>query len=160
VLIPCSAFARHTYGWKVLAPVMLDIDGRLFGPMVGTTMTVGPATNGGKLNEVLDRECGNRRVYWPSARPIIPERSVIVVDKITAAGRTNLSLLLTLDGVRVRNDGRQRLASPPVGARNGAISIDPDRLDVEQAFDARLVRQISRKRRLSGFLSTSGEGGR
>jgi len=65
VLIPCSAFARHTYGWKVLAPVMLDIDGRLFGPMVGTTMTVGPATNGGKLNEVLDRECGNRRVYRP-----------------------------------------------------------------------------------------------
>lgn len=60
VPIPCSAFARHAYGWKVMAPVMLDIDGRLFGPMIGTTLAVGSATNGGKLNEVLDRECGNR----------------------------------------------------------------------------------------------------
>lgn len=58
VPIPCSAFARHAHGWKVLAPVMLDIHGRLFGPMVGTT--VASATNGGQLNEVLNRECGNR----------------------------------------------------------------------------------------------------
>jgi len=36
--VPCSAFARNTQGdWKVLAPVMLGIDGRLFGPMVGAT---------------------------------------------------------------------------------------------------------------------------
>ena len=58
--IPCSAFARHAYGWKVLAPVMLDIDGRLFGPMVGTTLAVGSATNCGRLNEMLDHECRNR----------------------------------------------------------------------------------------------------
>jgi hypothetical protein len=62
VPIPCSAFASHAHvaGWKVVAPVMLDIDGGLFGPMVGTTLAVGSATTGGKLNEVLDRECGNR----------------------------------------------------------------------------------------------------
>jgi hypothetical protein len=58
--IPCSAFARHALGWKVLAPVMLNIDGSLFGPIVGTTLAVGSATNGGKLNEMLDRECRNR----------------------------------------------------------------------------------------------------
>ena len=59
VPIPCSAFAHHAYGWKVLAPVMLEINGRLFGPMVGTTLAVGPATSGGRLNQLLDRECGN-----------------------------------------------------------------------------------------------------
>jgi hypothetical protein len=58
--LPCSAFAHHAYGWKVLAPVMLDIDGRLFGAMVGTTLAVASATNGGQLNEVFDRECGDR----------------------------------------------------------------------------------------------------
>ena len=59
VPIPCSAFARHAYGWKVLAPVMLDIDGRLLAPTVGTTLVAGSATNGVKLNEALDRECRN-----------------------------------------------------------------------------------------------------
>jgi hypothetical protein len=57
VPIPCSAFARHAYGWKVLAPVMLDIDGRLLAPTVGTTLAAGSAINGVKLNEALDREC-------------------------------------------------------------------------------------------------------
>jgi hypothetical protein len=56
--IPCSAFSRHAYGWKVLAPVVLDIDGRLLAPTVGTTFAAGSATNGVKLYQVLDRECG------------------------------------------------------------------------------------------------------
>jgi hypothetical protein len=59
VPIPCSAFARHAYGWKVLAPVMLDIDGRLLAPTVGTTLAAGSAINGVKLNDALDRECRN-----------------------------------------------------------------------------------------------------
>jgi hypothetical protein len=57
VPIPCSAFARHDHGWKVLAPVMLDIDGRLLAPTVGTTLVAGSAINGLKLKEALDREC-------------------------------------------------------------------------------------------------------
>jgi hypothetical protein len=44
-------------GWKVLAPVMLEIDGRLLGPMVGTNLESGTATNGITMSEVLDREC-------------------------------------------------------------------------------------------------------
>jgi hypothetical protein len=59
VPIPCSAFARQAHGWKVLAPVMLDIEGRVFGPMVGTTLAAASTTNGSQLHEVLDRECGN-----------------------------------------------------------------------------------------------------
>jgi hypothetical protein len=56
--IPCSAFARNTYGgWKVLAPVMLYIDGRLFGPMVGTAFEPGTAANGITMSEVLDHQC-------------------------------------------------------------------------------------------------------
>ena len=40
--IPCSAFARNAHGgWKVLAPVMLGIDGRVVGPMVGITRSSG-----------------------------------------------------------------------------------------------------------------------
>ena len=58
--IPCSAFARHAHGWKVLAPVMLDIDGRLLAPTVGTTFASGSAMNGIKLIDVLDRECGTK----------------------------------------------------------------------------------------------------
>jgi hypothetical protein len=58
--LPCSAFAHHAYGWKVLAPVMLDIDGRLLAPTVGTTFDGGSAMKGGRLNEMLNRECGNR----------------------------------------------------------------------------------------------------
>ena len=58
--IPCSAFSRHAYGWKVLAPVMMDINGRLLAPTVGSTLAAGSAIAGIKLNEVLDRECGSR----------------------------------------------------------------------------------------------------
>src|ERR1044071_7357033 len=45
--VPCSAFSRNGDGdWKVLAPVMLHIEGRLFGPIVGTTFAPGTMTNG------------------------------------------------------------------------------------------------------------------
>lgn len=57
--VPCSAFSRNSHGgWKVLAPVMLQIDGRLLGPIVGTTFEPDTTTtNGIKINEVLDRRC-------------------------------------------------------------------------------------------------------
>jgi hypothetical protein len=56
--VPCSAFARNAEGgWKVLAPVMLNLDGRLLGPMVGTVFAAGSTMNGFKMSEVLDREC-------------------------------------------------------------------------------------------------------
>ena len=56
--VPCSAFARNGDGdWKVLAPVMLHIDGRLLGPLVGTTFAPGTMTNGIRLSEVLELEC-------------------------------------------------------------------------------------------------------
>ena len=56
--VPCSAFARNGHGdWKVLAPVMLHIEGRLLGPIVGTTLVPGTMTNGIRISEVLDREC-------------------------------------------------------------------------------------------------------
>ena len=65
--IPCSAFARNAHGgWKVLAPVMLYIDGRPLGPMVGTTIPAGSMPNSINVSEALDRECGNR-VIWPAA---------------------------------------------------------------------------------------------
>src|SRR5438270_11274037 len=56
--VPCSAFTRNDAGeWKVLAPVMLHIDGRLLGPIVGSTFEAGTMTNGIDLSEVLDRAC-------------------------------------------------------------------------------------------------------
>jgi hypothetical protein len=58
--IPCSAFAHRTSSWKVLAPVVFDVEGRLLAPTVGTTFAAGSAINGIKLVEVLDRECGSR----------------------------------------------------------------------------------------------------
>jgi hypothetical protein len=36
---------------------MLEIDGRLLGPMVGTNLESGTATNGITMSQVLDREC-------------------------------------------------------------------------------------------------------
>ena len=36
---------------------MLHIDGRLLGPIVGTTFEPGTMTNGINMSEVLDREC-------------------------------------------------------------------------------------------------------
>ena len=65
--VPCSAFARTAYGgWKVLAPVMLYIDGRPLGPMVGSTLPAESMPNSINVSEVLDRECGNRAI-WPAA---------------------------------------------------------------------------------------------
>jgi hypothetical protein len=59
--VPCSAFARNAHGgWKVLAPVMLEVGGRPIGPLVGTTFLAGSIANGIRMSEVLDRECGNR----------------------------------------------------------------------------------------------------
>ena len=56
--VPCTAFARNADGgWKVLAPVMLNIDGRLLGPMVGTIFAAGSTMNGLKMSEVLDHKC-------------------------------------------------------------------------------------------------------
>src|SRR5258708_17242129 len=58
VAVACSAFVRNADGgWKVLAPVMLNLDGRLLGPMVGTSFAAGSTMNGFKMSEVLDREC-------------------------------------------------------------------------------------------------------
>ena len=66
--VPCSAFSRNANGdWKVLAPVMLEIDGRLLGPMVGTILEPGTATNGIAVSDVLDREC--RGVHLEIAAP-------------------------------------------------------------------------------------------
>jgi len=67
VPVPCSAFARTTHGgWKVLAPVMLYIDGRPLGPMVGSTLPAESMPNSINVSEALDRECGNRAI-WPAA---------------------------------------------------------------------------------------------
>jgi hypothetical protein len=58
--VPCSAFARNTAGgWRVTAPVMLDLNGMLLAPMVGTTFVAGSSARGIEMSEVLDRECGN-----------------------------------------------------------------------------------------------------
>ena len=66
--VPCSAFSRNANGgWNVLAPVMLEIDGRLLGPMVGTILEPGTATNGITMSEVLDREC--RGIHFDVAAP-------------------------------------------------------------------------------------------
>ena len=67
--VPCSAFARNAHGdWKALAPVMLQIEGRLLGPMVGSTLPVASVPDSIKLTAALDRECGNRAIwagrYW------------------------------------------------------------------------------------------------
>ena len=56
--LPCSAFTRNQHGdWKVLAPVMLHVDGKLLGPIVGTTFEPGTAINGIRVSEVLDNQC-------------------------------------------------------------------------------------------------------
>jgi len=61
VPVPCSAFTRSTSGgWTVLGPVMLDLDGRLYAPMVGTIFAAGSRQNGIPMSDVLDRECGSR----------------------------------------------------------------------------------------------------
>jgi hypothetical protein len=65
--VPCSAFARSADGgWKVLAPVMLYIDGRPLGPMVGSRLPAGPMPNGINVSKALNRECGKNEI-WPVA---------------------------------------------------------------------------------------------
>ncbi len=60
-LVPCSAFSRNAYGgWRVLAPVMLDLGGSIYSPTVGTTFAAGSTQNGIEMSDVLDRNCGNR----------------------------------------------------------------------------------------------------
>ena len=60
-LVPCSAFSRNAAGgWRVLAPVMLDLGNRLYSPTVGTTLAAGSMQNGIEMSDVLDRQCGNR----------------------------------------------------------------------------------------------------
>jgi hypothetical protein len=59
--VPCSAFARTAYGgWKVLDPVMLNFNGRLFAPTVGTIFPAGSSQNGIEMSDVLDQRCRNR----------------------------------------------------------------------------------------------------
>ncbi len=59
--VPCSAFARGPAGaWRVLGPVMLDLDGRLYSPTVGTVFPAGARRNGIAMSAVLDRQCGSR----------------------------------------------------------------------------------------------------
>jgi hypothetical protein len=59
--MPCSAFQRNTGGgWRVLAPVTLDVGNRLYSPMVGTIFPAGANENGIEISDVLDQQCGNR----------------------------------------------------------------------------------------------------
>jgi hypothetical protein len=59
--MPCSAFVRGPYGgWRVVGPVMLDLGGRLYSPMVGTVFPAGAMQNGIEMSDILDRQCGNR----------------------------------------------------------------------------------------------------
>jgi hypothetical protein len=59
--VPCSAFARNAAGaWRVLDPVMLDLNGRLYSPTVGTIFAAGAVQNGIEMSDVLDQQCGNR----------------------------------------------------------------------------------------------------
>jgi hypothetical protein len=59
--VPCDAFARNSDGgWRVLSPVMLDLDGRLYSPMVGTLFGAGSMQDGIEMSDVLDQQCGNR----------------------------------------------------------------------------------------------------
>jgi hypothetical protein len=59
--MPCPAFTRNASGgWTVLAPVMINFDGRLYSPTVGTIFAASSTQNGIEMSGVLDRECGNR----------------------------------------------------------------------------------------------------
>jgi hypothetical protein len=59
--MPCSAFQRNAHGgWRVLAPVTLELGDRLYSPMVGTTFTAGASKNGIEMSDILDQQCGNR----------------------------------------------------------------------------------------------------
>jgi hypothetical protein len=57
--VPCTAFARNADGgWQVLAPVILFIDGRPLGPMVGSVLPAPSIPNSINASKTLDRECG------------------------------------------------------------------------------------------------------
>jgi hypothetical protein len=59
--VPCSAFARNAAGaWRVLAPIMLDLNGRLYSPTVGTVFAGSSMQNGIEMSDLLDQQCGNR----------------------------------------------------------------------------------------------------
>lgn len=59
--VPCDAFTRNPAGaWRVLDPVMLDLNGRLYSPTVGTVFPAGTSQNGIEMSDVLDQQCGNR----------------------------------------------------------------------------------------------------
>jgi hypothetical protein len=59
--MPCSAFQRNAGGgWRVLAPVTLEVGDRLYSPMVGTTFPAGGSQNGIEMSDILDQQCGNR----------------------------------------------------------------------------------------------------
>jgi hypothetical protein len=59
--VPCSAFARSGNGaWRVLDPVMLDLNGRLYSPTVGTVFPAGATQHGIEMSDMLDQQCGNR----------------------------------------------------------------------------------------------------
>jgi hypothetical protein len=59
--MPCSAFERNASGgWRVLAPVTLDVGGMLYSPMVGTTFPAGASEHGIEMSDLLDQQCHNR----------------------------------------------------------------------------------------------------
>ena len=59
--LPCSAFARTANGaWKVLDPVMLNLNGRLYSPTVGTVFPARATPYGIEIGDMLDRKCGNQ----------------------------------------------------------------------------------------------------
>ncbi|MBV8778758.1 MAG: hypothetical protein JO032_08100 [Alphaproteobacteria bacterium] len=59
--VPCDAFARTSFGaWRVLDPVMLNLNGRLYSPTVGTVFPAGGMQNGIEMSDILDQQCGNR----------------------------------------------------------------------------------------------------
>ena len=56
--MPCSAIARDARGgWKVLAPVVFNVQGRLLAPTVGTTFAARSTTNGIEMSHVLNHQC-------------------------------------------------------------------------------------------------------
>ena len=68
--VPCSAFARDGYGgWKVLAPVVFRVEGRLLAPTVGMNFSAGSETYGLKMTDVLNRACTARLTSTPAVKP-------------------------------------------------------------------------------------------
>jgi hypothetical protein len=60
VPVPCSAFSRNANGsWRVLSPIILDLNGMLVSPTVGTIFAADAATHGVEMSKILDSECGS-----------------------------------------------------------------------------------------------------